>query len=99
LGSKRQQIFGEHERVRRQYRKRSAEYWSQTIKETRSKQRRVSKIPSPEQQETESQITTLETENLHVWEIKEKLKDLGIQTRFRKMEKLREILRQALITE
>ena len=97
MGIKRQQITCDQERIKRQYRKRGTEYWSQTIKETRSKKRKISTIPTSQQQEPE-QLTSLEVDNLQAWEVKEKLKNLGIKTHVRKIEKLREMLRKALVT-
>ena len=95
LVSKQLQITGKHERVCRGYTKSSTEYWSNEIKEIRSKRRRLSAAPIVELPESNSD-SAFNIENLSVLESKEKLKELGVQTRVRKIEKLQDILKQAL---
>ena len=97
LVTKRLQITGQHERVRREYNKSNTEYWSTEIRESRSKRRKLSdvlpaEIPLPDS--ISQDVANIQ--NLSALEIKEKLKELGLQTRVQKLEKLQEILKQAL---
>ncbi len=95
LVTKRLQITGQHERVRRGYNKSNTEYWSTEIKEARSKRRKLSAASAVELPESNSD-SVLTIENLSAFEIKEKLKELGVQTQVRKLEKLQDILKEAL---
>ena len=90
LVTKQLQITGQHERVRRGYNKSNTEYWSNEIKEARSKRRKLSAASAVELTESNSD-SVLTIENLSAFEIKEKLKELGVQTRVRKLEKLQDI--------
>ena len=95
LVTKRLQITGQHERVRRGYNKSNTEYWSTEIKEARSKRRKLSAASAVELPESNSD-SVLTIENLSAFEIKEKLKELGVQTQVGKLEKLQDILKEAL---
>jgi hypothetical protein len=98
LVGKRLQVTSEQERTTRTYHKRNVDYWSHEIKEARSKRRRkLLDSPCPASQESNSEDTLeLDVESLSIAEVKERLKELGMQTRFRKLEKLKHILRKAL---
>ena len=90
------QVTSKQERTTRTYHKRNVYYWSHEIKEARSKRRRkLLDSPCPASQESNSE-DTLDVESLSIAEVKERLKELGVQTRFRKLEKLKHILRKAL---
>jgi hypothetical protein len=54
LVTKRLQITGQNERVRRGYKKSNTEYWSTDIKETRGKRRKLSAVPAGESPESNS---------------------------------------------
>ena len=95
LVTKRLQVTGQHERIRRAYNKSNAEYWSTEIRESRSKRRKLS-AASPVEIPDCIPENVLDVHDLSALEIKEKLKELGVQTRVRKLEKLQEILKQAL---
>ena len=95
LVSKRLQVNSEQERKHRIYRKANNEYWSSDIKETRSKIRKLLLSPNPECQENNARSTP-DIQSLTIGEIKEKLKQLGVKTRARKLEKLQDILQKAL---
>jgi hypothetical protein len=85
-------VTSEQERTTRTYHKRNVDYWSHEIKEARSKRRRkLLYSPCPASQESNSE-DTLDVESLSIAEVKERLKELGVQTRFRKLEKLKHIL-------
>ena len=75
--------------------KRNGEYWSTEIKEARSKRRKLFDTPCPESQANNPE-SVLDINGLSVLEIKQKLKELGVKTRARKLEKLQEILKRAL---
>ena len=94
--TKRLQITGQHERVRRGYNKSNTEYWSTEIRESRRKRRKLSAAPDVEIPAEINSESVLDIENLSAVEIKEKLKELGVQTRVRKLEKLQDILKHAL---
>ena len=68
--------------------KRNKNYWESAIKESRSKRIRVS---AQINEETEVDINSL-TAN----EIKHKLKDLGVLTKLRSLEKLKKLFRESL---
>ena len=89
-------ITGQHERVRRGYNKSNTEYWSTEIRESRRKRRKLSAAPDVEIPAEINSESVLDIENLSAVEIKEKLKELGVQTRVRKLEKLQDILKHAL---
>lgn len=96
LVGKRLQVTSEQERTTRTYHKRNVDYWSHEIKEARCKRRRkLLDSPCPASQESNSE-DTLDVESPSIAEVKERLKELGVQTRFRKLEKLKHILRKAL---
>lgn len=95
LVSKRLQFTSQHEREPRAYMKRNGEYWSTEIKEARSKRRKLFDTPCPESQANNPE-SVLDINGLSVLEIKQKLKELGVKTRARKLEKLQEILKRAL---
>ena len=86
------QLTGEQARTTRTYRKRNDDYWSSEIIEARSKRRQV--LLSSCTEYNSSNI--LDVQSLLILEIKEKLKELGVQTRVRKLDKLRDILQKAL---
>lgn len=98
LVSKRLQLTRQHEREPRPYRKRNGEYWSTEIKETRSKRRKLFDTPDLELQ-VNTPESVLDVNALSVLEIKQKLKELGVNTRARKLEKLQEILKRALLDQ
>jgi hypothetical protein len=93
LVGKRLQVTSEQEREpTTTYHKRNVDYWSHEIKEARSKRcRKLLDSPCPASQESNSE-DTLDVESLSIAEVKERLKELGVQTRFRKLEKLKHIL-------
>ena len=95
LVTKRLQVTGQHERIRRAYNKSNAEYWSTEIRESRSKRRKLS-AASPVEIPDSIPENVLDVHDVSALEIKEKLKELGVQTRVRKLEKLQEMLKQAL---
>ena len=96
LASKRQQITSEHERVHRHYTKSNTEYWSTEIRESREKRRKLSAAHDDEVTKDSSDV---DIQSLSANEIKEKLKELGVPTRVRKLEKLRDILKGTLLKE
>ena len=96
FASKRQQITSEHARVHRHYTKSNTEYWSTEIRESRNKRRKLSAAHDDEVTEGGSD---LDIQSLSANEIKEKLKELGVPTRVRKLEKLRDILEEILHKE
>ena len=98
LVTKRLQVTGQHERIRRAYNKSNAEYWSTGIRKSRSKRRKLSSA-SPVEIPDSIPENVLDVHDLSASEIKEKLKELGVQTRVRKLGKLQEILKQALSTD
>ena len=95
LVSKRLQVNSEQERKHRIYRKANNEYWSSDIKETRGNRRTLLLSPNSECQENNARSTP-DIQSLTIGEIKEKLKQLGVKTRARKLEKLQDILQKAL---
>ena len=92
LVTKRLQITGQHDQVHRGYNKLNTEYWSTEIKAARSKRRKLSAASAVELPESNSD-SVLAIENLSTFEIKEKLKEFGVQTRVCKLEKLQDILK------
>lgn len=78
------------ERVPRNYKKQTSCYWEGGIKESRSKRHRL----SAEVLEVEPEIA--EIDSLTAGEIKEKLKDLGVKTRYRCLKKLKALLLDTL---
>ena len=81
--------------MRRGYNKSNTEYWSTEIRESRRKRRKLSAAPDVEIPAEINSESVLDIENLSAVEIKEKLKELGVQTRVRKLEKLQDILKHA----
>lgn len=81
---KRVEHLSQCERVRRTYQKQNRDYWGNTIKESRAKRHRIST------EIIESNEVDIET--LTADEIRKKLKDLGINTRYRCIKKLKEVL-------
>jgi hypothetical protein len=80
LVGKRLQVTSEQERTTRTYHKRNVDYWSRDIKEARSKRRqKLLDSPCPTSQESNSD-DTLDVESLSIAEVKERLKELGVQT-------------------
>ena len=65
--------------MRRRYNKSNTEYWSTDITEIRSKKRKLSAASNVEIPERNSD-SVFNVENLSALEIKEKLKELGVQT-------------------
>lgn len=98
LASKRLQITGQQEREKRRYNKSNADYWSTEILETRRKRRRLPAAPSEKIPESNPDYV-LDIQNLSAFEIKQKLKELGVQTKVRKLEKLQDILRAVLLKD
>lgn len=88
LVGKRVEHLSNCERITRPYLKRNKNYWESAIKESRSKRIRVS---AQINEETEVDINSL-TAN----EIKHKLKDLGVLTKLRSLEKLKKLFRESL---
>ncbi|CAB4028844.1 Hypothetical predicted protein [Paramuricea clavata] len=88
LVGKRVEHLSNCERITRPYLKRNKNYWESAIKESRSKRICVS---AQINEETEVDINLL-TAN----EIKHKLKDLGVLTKLRSLEKLKKLLRESL---
>ena len=76
--TKRLQITGQHERVQRTYKKCNTEYWSTEIGESRRKRKKQSAATSVEIPESNSE-SVLNIENFSAAEIKEKLRELGVQ--------------------
>ena len=89
------QVTGQQERTPRPYRKRNANYWLDEIRESRRKRRKES-LPIFALDSGNAALKSRNVEDLSVTEIKEKLKQLGVVTRVRKLEKLQEILQVAL---
>lgn len=87
LALKRIDRLQHHERERQKYTKRATDYWENTIFTQRKKQCRLSVHP----RENTSPETSDNLEDLSAAEIKEKLQSLGIKTRLRSLEKLREL--------
>ena len=96
LASKRKQITGQHERMHRQYSKSNTEYWSSEIKEARNKRRKLLDSSNDAEEIITGSSSELDIQNLSAIEIKEKLNELGVQTRVRKLEKLQDILKEVL---
>ncbi|CAB4036720.1 Hypothetical predicted protein [Paramuricea clavata] len=92
LVGKRLQVTSEQKRRTTTYHKRNVDYWSHEIREARSKRHRtLLDSPCPALQESNSE-DTLDVESLSIADVKERLKELGVQTRIRKLEKLKHIL-------
>lgn len=81
----------EYERDPREYKKQNNNYWNVEIYEQRRKKPRlcVDVRDDPE-------VSDLDVDNMSIKEIKEKLKQFNITTKLRKIEKLRDILKQHL---
>ena len=95
LVSKRQQVTASQERKHREYNKTNEEYWSNVIHETRSKRRKLLASQNNSNEDKENTPHGSDVERLTVTEIKAKLKELGVSTLVRKLEKLQQILRRA----
>lgn len=93
LAIKRIDRLQEYERQPHEYKKKKAEYWTKDIFEQRKKRPRLSVEPRDEENIPDN---NLEIDSLSLEEIKEKLLELGVKTRARKLDKLREILRQEI---
>ena len=76
----------EHDRDTRSYDKKKVHYWEGTIKESRSKRQRVSTV-TPEVSLAEASVRKLKIE-----EIKQKLTELGVQTKLKSRNKLEDLL-------
>ena len=72
----------------RRYQKQNNNYWDFGIKESRTKRARISAEVVDDAQE-KSQI---DIESLTATEIKKQLREMGIKTRFRCLEKLKKLL-------
>jgi hypothetical protein len=81
--------------VRRGY-KSNIEYWSTEIRESRRRKIKLSAAPDVEIPAEINSESVLDIENLSAVEIKEKLKELGVQTCVQKLEKVQDILKHAL---
>ena len=96
-----QKITSEHARVHRHYTKSNTEYWDKyrqsntEIRESRNKRRKLS---AAHDDVTEGS-SDLDIQSLSPNEIKEKLKELGVPARVRKLEKLQAILKEILHKE
>lgn len=77
------------------YDKVNSEYWGGGITEQRKKKIRLSVEPREEIVARDE----INVDELGVGEIKAKLKDMGITTRVRNLDKLREMLRNALLSQ
>lgn len=87
LVGKRMEHLADCERGVRQYKKQNLVYWEEGIKESRAKRHRVCMQPA--------EVGHLDFEmlnNLTVDEIKLRLKNLGVKTRYRCKKKLKELL-------
>ena len=87
LVGKRVERLSKCDRERRIYQKQNSNYWENGIKESRAKRHRI----SAEVIETNTSNTVI-AEELNATEIKQKLKDLGVKTRYRCLKKLKQLL-------
>ena len=87
-----------YERTPRQYRKRADEYWENTIREERATRRRLH-LEMPQESEGNIDQSSLDIENMSVEEIKAELEKMGIKTRLRLQELLRDNLKKAVNTD
>lgn len=77
-------------RVPRTYQKQTSSYWDDGINESRSKRNRLSaEVIAPEP-------AIAEVDSLTVDEVKKRLKDLGVKTRYRCLKKLKALLLEEL---
>lgn len=88
LVGKRVEHLSNCERITRPYFKRNKNYWEHAIKESCSKRLRVSAQINEEKE--------VDVNSLTANEIKLKLKELGILTKLRSLEKLKKLLRESL---
>jgi hypothetical protein len=88
LGGKRVEHLSDWERLTRPYQKRNTDYWENTIKDSRSKRLCVSTQINEEPE--------VDLESLTASQMKQKLKELGILTKLRSLQKLKELLRESL---
>ncbi|CAB4013607.1 Hypothetical predicted protein, partial [Paramuricea clavata] len=88
LVGKRVEHLSDCERLTRPYQKRNTDYWDNTIKDSRSKRPRVSTQINEEPE--------VDLESLTASQMKQKLKELGILTKLRRLQKLKELLRESL---
>lgn len=78
----------EFDRKPREYKQQDASYWSEGIMEERQKRPRLSVTPRDDDEEN--------VNNLNEAELKAKLKDMGVKTRVRNVEKLRQLLKDVI---
>ena len=88
LVGKRVEHLSDCERLTRPYQKRNTDYWENTIKDSRSKRLCVSTQINEEPE--------VDLESLTASQMKQKLKELGILTKLRSLQKLKELLRESL---
>lgn len=87
LVRKRVEHLSQCEREKRNYQKQDTNYWDNGIKESRAKRHRISAEVVEEINDC-----TINTDELTAAEIKQKLKELGVNTRCRSLKKLQQLL-------
>lgn len=90
LALKRTDHLQEYERTPHTYTKQSNDYWNSGRYEQRRKKPRLC---VDVREEPEVPMTEVDIDNMSLQGIKDKLKELNIKTRVRRMDKLREILK------
>lgn len=93
LALKRIEHLQDVERQPHQYTKKKDEYWEADIFEQRRKRPRLCVAST---QDDEPPITEGDVDTMTIPELKTKLKEMGIATKCRREDKLREILRKAI---
>lgn len=84
-----------YERTPRVYNKKATDYWNETIRNGRAKQRRLCFEVPEENLETGG----LDLEHMSVDDLKAELKKRGIKSRLRNIKKLQELLRNNIMEE
>lgn len=92
---KRMEYLAGYERTPRVYKKKATDYWNETIRNGRAKQRRLCFEVPEENLETGG----LDLEHMSVDDLKAELKKRGIKSRLRNIKKLQELLRNNIMEE
>ncbi|XP_028410515.1 uncharacterized protein LOC114533214 isoform X1 [Dendronephthya gigantea] len=84
------------ERIPHQYKKQDNTYWSNEIFEQRRKKPRLCVDPR-EDENDQDQLTPQDVDSMSLCEVKEKLKEMKIKTKLRKLDKLKELLKSTIL--
>jgi hypothetical protein len=84
------------ERIPHQYQKQDNTYWSNEIFEQRRKRPRLCVDPR-EDENHHDQLNPEDTDSMSLCEVKEKLEELHIKTKLRRLDKLKELLKSTIL--